>query len=386
MAISQSLVSGYDQRLHSQDVNYLELAPLVISGRRFMFKEYVYLNEYTTFRVGGVARYFFVVKTIQDIREAVSFAKGKDIPFFILGGGSNILFGDDGFEGVVIKNEISGLSAKKVGKQVFIEGGSGENWDNLVSFALSNNFRGLENLSGIPGTVGASAVQNIGAYGLEVSEFIDSVFVFDTDNMSEFVLSKKDCNFSYRNSIFKKPLGRRWIITKILFSNNSKRDPDISYKDLADFFAGLNRASITALDVRNAVLTIRKNKLPDLSKMGTAGSFFKNPIIAYERGQKLLEKFPDIRLFGEKNSMVKVALASVLDKVCGLKGYRRGRVGLYKKQPLVLVNFGGASFGEIKAFAQEIASIVKEKTDIDIEREVEYVPEDLGIGASFSKG
>lgn len=339
-----------------------------------MFKENVSLREHTTFKTGGMARYFFSVKNEEEAREALAFAGRMKLPFFVLGSGSNILFRDGLFDGVIIKNEIKGMSAgRQAGGRPLIESGAGEDWDDLVAFSVLKGFPGMENLSGIPGTVGASAVQNIGAYGREAKDFISAVFAVSAEDLKERVFTKEECAFGYRDSFFKSSAGKKFIITKVEFSfSDDAVAPDISYRDLAEFFAGRSAGSVSGAEVREAVLKIRKEKLPDLARFGTAGSFFKNPVVSRAEGEALKKKFPEIRVFddGEKS---KVSLASVLDKVCNLKGHKKGKVGLYEKQPLVVVNFGGASFEEVSAFAEEIVRTVREKTGLEIEREAEYV-------------
>ncbi len=343
-----------------------------------MILENIPLQEYTTFRIGGPARYFVCAETIEDVRDSLAFAHAKKIPVFILGGGSNILVSDEGFSGLVIKMEIVGIDIDKE----TITAGAGVNWDKLVACTVEKNLHGLENLSLIPGTVGAAPVQNIGAYGAEVKDAIAWVEVLDKESWEMKKLSKEECAFGYRTSIFKKPEGKKYIITRVAFALAKNGKANFEYKDLKSYFAKQEIASPAAHQVREAVIVIRNQKLPDVKKLGTAGSFFKNPIVSKEKLAELLKKFPEIVSFPVSNSsyakaseddFVKISAAWLLDKVCGFKGYREGDVGSYQNQALVLVNFGSASAKDIKSLAAKMSVCALEKTGIVLEQEVEYV-------------
>jgi UDP-N-acetylmuramate dehydrogenase len=266
-----------------------------------------------------------------------------------------------------------------------VTAGAGKNWDDFVATCVERKLYGLENLSGIPGTVGAAPVQNIGAYGSEVSQTIDSVRVLDMQAMTFLNVSNTNCHFGYRDSIFKHEKNAdgtaRYIIVSVTFGLKKDAPLNISYKDLQEY--DLNNIA----DVRLAILAIRAAKLPDIRTIGTAGSFFKNPIISVEHFNKLKEKYANIPSYpvGVENdsthtSLVKVPLAWILDHVCGYKGMQRGNIGTYGNQALVIVNrFSAtgipATAFEIKKLAVEMAAAVKEKTDINIEPEVQYVGE-----------
>src|ERR1035437_2259843 len=391
------------------------------------------LADFTTFRIGGKARFFCSIENKEDLQEAASFVKEKSVQIFILGGGSNILVSDKGFEGLVIKIDIRGIevvsteadtsfgglldepsgvesenaalahntssaatqderrlfrhersdmrkSAPVVvggADQVLVRAGAGENWDDFVGWTVERGYGGLENLSLIPGTVGAAPVQNIGAYGVEVGELVESVEVFDVKENTFKKLSHKECHFSYRDSAFKHEKGR-YVITSVLFKLKKNTEPDISYKDLKEYFGqnAQGNDSVTSISspsitqVRDAVITIRKAKLPDLSKVGTAGSFFKNPIISKEKYLELKKKYPELPSFVEADGRVKVLLAWIIDKVCGLKGKKYGKAGINDTQALVIVNYGGATCEDVEKVVSEVEKAVKEKTGIDIEREV----------------
>lgn len=336
-------------------------------------QENISLAPLTTFRVGGKARFFVDVESIQKLKEAVFYAEKNNLPIFILGGGSNILISDEGFDGLVIKISLDGIMWKEDGDFVFATVGAGVLWDVFVEHAVLKNLWGVENLSYIPGTVGAAPVQNIGAYGAEVKDVIFSVSAFDIVSKKIKVFTNSLCLFGYRNSFFKSQEGKKFIITDVTFKLSKKLNPNISYKDINEYFRDKSISNPSLLLIRNTVIAIRKKKLPDWHNIGTAGSFFKNPIIKKNHLLKLLINFPEMPSFEVDYNNVKIPLAWILDKVCGLKGYREGRVGLYENQPLALVNFDKAKANEIKNLAQKIYKIVKEKTNIKIEREVEYI-------------
>jgi len=369
------------------------------------------LASFTTFRIGGNARFFCVVENIEDLKEAVHFAKEKKIPFSTLGGGSNILISDKGFDGLVVKMEIKGITSEASSQDFFtIRAGAGEDWDAFVAWTVDNGYSGLENLSLIPGTVGAAPVQNIGAYGVEVGNLIESVEVFDTLDSKFKTLSRDECSFSYRDSLFKCEKGR-YIIVSVLFKLRKDTAPDISYKDLKGYFekngstsienstegAGLQSGALSPrkahfpggkwlkgksrpstpliskpsiAEVRKAVITIRTAKLPDVRKVGTAGSFFKNPILSKEKFDELKKKYPELPGFLESDGRIKIPLAWIIDKVCGLKGKSWGKAGIHDTQALVIVNHGGATYAEVEKVASEVEKAVKEKTGIVVEREV----------------
>ncbi len=339
------------------------------------------LSNLTTFRAGGVAAYFCEVRTPVELAEAsAEFVKHRERygTFFLLGEGSNTLISDGIFPGLVVRLMLKGVKWKEVidataCDKVEVIAGAGEHWDDLVALAVSKGFYGLENLSGIPGTVGATPVQNIGAYGMEAKDSISFVEAlhFETGEVRRF--SPDECCFGYRNSFFKSEEGKKWVITKVGFLLDKKGRVNIGYKDLKARFADRYSSQVSLVEVREAVLEIRKNKLPNIALLGTAGSFFKNPIIRAELYKELQEEYPAMPGFVESDGRVKVPLAWILDNVCALKGWKsaNGRVGLYEKQPLALVNFGGATAAEVSDAAAMVATAVKEKTGIEIEWEVQ---------------
>lgn len=334
-------------------------------------EENVSLKEFTTFRAGGLARFFCRAKSTAHLSEALSFAREKSIPVFVLGGGSNLLVSDHGFAGLVIKMEIMGMNFRENTDGTYqAEVGAGENWDAFVGECVRRELSGVENLSWIPGTVGAAPVQNIGAYGSEAKDSILSVEVFDMKTSKADILSTKDCRFGYRDSIFKHEEGRDFIITRVTFSLRKDALLKTDYKDVKAYFSERNIPSPTLQELREAIIAIRTAKLPDTTKLGTAGSFFKNPVVLESVRDALKEKYSEMPSFADKSGFAKIPAAWILDKVCGFKGIREGDVGTYENQALAIVNYGKATTAEIDSFAKKMEQVVFEKTGITLEREV----------------
>jgi UDP-N-acetylmuramate dehydrogenase len=322
----------------------------------------------STFKAGGPASYLWHITSEGEVAEALDFAREKALNVLILGGGSNMLFPEDGFNGLVIKLEIKGIDAKEDGADVLVTAKAGEEWDAFVAWTLDRGYFGLENLSSIPGTVGAAPIQNIGAYGVEAKDMIEAVEVYDTEKGAFRQLTAIECGFGYRTSIFKKDEGKKLIVTAVTWKLSKVPQIKIGYKDLANHFEGKDMPSPT--DVRKAVIGIRRGKFPDLSVYGTAGSFWKNVICDRELADELKDKYPDMPIYDADNGRKKISTAYILDKVCGLKNFREGSVGLYANQTLVVTNYGGATAEEIKSFVEKVKNIVKEKTNIELEEEV----------------
>lgn len=332
--------------------------------------ENISLKDFTTIQVGGRTRYFVIVKTEEDLREALFFAKGRKLPVFVLGGGSNLLISDHGFSGLVIKNEIKGIKfVDKTDDKVILEIGAGEIWDDVVFLSVTRNLFGLENMSAIPGTIGGAAVQNAGAYGIEIKDVLQSVEGLNSTNGKKFLFNNTDCQYSYRDSIFKK--NKKFIITSVKLELSKKVILRTEYAGLKNILS--DKQIIKAEDIRKAILKIREDKLPDWRNLPTAGSFFVNPVINESKYLELKDKFGEIPGFPESKGKIKVPLAWILDNICKLKGYKEGNVGLYDKQPLVLVNHGGATEKEINNFSEKIKKIVLEKTGIETITEVEKI-------------
>ncbi|MFA6226885.1 MAG: UDP-N-acetylmuramate dehydrogenase [Candidatus Paceibacterota bacterium] len=333
-------------------------------------KKFVNLSKYSTFKIGGDARFFCEVSNEAELKEALAFAEKENLRFFILGNGSNLLISDLGFDGFIIKNNIKSLNIESENSdEVVISAGAGEDWADFVKYSINENLSGVENLSGIPSSVGASAVQNIGAYGVEAKDIIACVEGLDANNGESFLLKNRECNFNYRDSIFKK--NKNLIITKVYFNLGRKFMPKIEYPDLKKVFEGEKK--LTPKMIGEAIIKIRKEKLPDLEKYGTAGSYFKNPVITEEKYLEIAKKYPELPKFPSGEGFAKIPLGYVLDKICGLKGFRQGNAGFYEKQALILVNFDGAKSIDIIALENLAKKMVKAKLGIDIEAEVEKI-------------
>ncbi len=334
-------------------------------------QEHIPLAAHGTFRIGGPAQFFTVVKTSEEAREAKKMSDELRVPFFVLGGGSNMLFADAGFSGLVAKMAIGGI--RSVGECVTV--GAGVIWDDFVAWTIAHKLFGLENLSGIPGTVGGAVVGNVGAYGREVCDTLVSVEVIDGEKMRQ--LTADECRFGYRSSFFKTADGKKLVVVRATFQLHRKPIVAADYPDVHAYFAKehIAVATVTPHHVRTAVLEIRAKKLPNLQQVGTAGSFFKNPIIGSSVFEKLKKQFPDMPGFSEPDSAlrIKVPAGWLLDKVCGLKGKRWGAVGTHSEQALVLVNFGGAAAADVAAAAARMAAATAAATGITLEREVEYL-------------
>ena len=332
----------------------------------------ILLKNLTTFKIGGLANYFCKIKSLEELKQAVSFAKQNELPIFILGGGSNVLISDYGFEGLVIKIELKDILIEEKEKFIFIIAGAGESWDKIVKLSVESELYGIENLSYIPGTVGGAAAGNIGAYGAEIKDTIESIEIFDTDTFETLVLNKDECGFNYRDSIFKKRKGKNYIITKVCFKLLKKERINLLYKDVKIYFENKNNLSPTLEEVRKAIGEIRNKKFPNLVKYGTAGSFFKNPVISSKVADNLKKKYPKIDIFEGKNGNKKISLAGLLDNI-GLKGIRDGDVGTFENQPLVFVNYGNARAKEIKNFSEKIIQKIFNKIKIKIFVEIIFV-------------
>ncbi len=333
-------------------------------------QENISLAKYTTFKIGGLARFFCVANNENELVEALKFARKQKLPFKVLGGGSNILVSDEGFNGVVIKMEYKGLYISDDG--ITVTACAGESWDDVVRFSVEKGLRGLENLSAIPGTVGAAPVQNIGAYGTEVANHIEFMRVLDLKDMKAYLFSKEDCQFGYRDSIFKRHR-ERFVIIVVGFKLSKTAELKMDYKDVKEYFATRDITNPTQADLRKAIIEIRTSKLPDWKKWGTAGSFFKNPSVTAAQFTELKKKYPDLPGFPDDDGRVKISLGWILDKVCDARGLKVGKVGTYDKQALVLVAQAGATAADVLALSIELMNRVKKKTGIVIEAEVEWV-------------
>lgn len=338
-----------------------------------IFRENELLWRHTTLRVGGPARFYSEATSDDQIREALRFARERQLPVFVLGGGSNILMSDAGFPGLVLRLASAGIQVHEAvpsASEVIAE--AGEEWDDLVAFTVERGLRGLENMSLIPGTIGAAVIGNIGAYGAEVKDTFSWAEAIDARTGLTRKFMPGECAFAYRYSFFKTREGRRFIITRAAFSLRSDTSLNTSYRDVAEYLAARDNPNPTLRDVRDAVIAIRQRKLPDVAQIGTAGSFFKNPVVARTDYEALKAQHRGLPGYPEGEHRVKLALGWIVDNVCQLKGARWGPVGTHATQALVIVNNGGTA-DDVEAVARAIAQSVKEKTGIEIDWEVEKV-------------
>jgi UDP-N-acetylmuramate dehydrogenase len=331
-------------------------------------QEDVPLSSLTTLKVGGRARYVITCASKQELEEAVRFSRERGLSFFVLGGGSNVLAHDEGYEGVIIMLSFNELTFTSEGSRTLAISGASVLWDTLVDACAKRGLWGIENLAGIPGTVGASPIQNIGAYGSELKDTLKYVEVFDATTGTSLCLPSSECRFGYRESRFKHEPAL--IILTVALSLSTEGTPNLSYKDLAACTAS---ELTTPSEVGNAVRMIRSKKFPDLATHGTAGSFFKNPVISEEAFTSLKATYPELPGFRGTNG-VKISLAWLLDHVLSLKGFRVNRAYLFDAQPLVLVADEGATAKDISELADAVALRVKDATGISLEREVRTLP------------
>ncbi len=292
--------------------------------------------------------------------------------FLILGEGSNVLFSED-FHGTVLRNSIEGIQIiYEDERKAVVKSGAGTHWDDLVEFCVRKNLWGIENLSLIPGTVGAAPIQNIGAYGAELKDVLVSVRGFKIGENKFIEMPKETLELSYRNSIFKTKLKNKFIITYVTIELDKSGKPNLSYTGLAKYFNGKNIKEIGIEEIRNAVIEIRRSKLPDPEILGSAGSFFKNPVVNTGTFNKLKLKYPDIVAYKVDEDHWKIPAGWLIDNA-GLRGFRTGNTGTYEKQALVIVNYGNASGKEILDLAKFIQTKVKEKYQIELEPEVNII-------------
>ena len=342
-------------------------------------REQVPLAPLTTLRVGGPARYFVQAHTESDVREAVQFARDRGLPLFILGGGSNLLVADAGFDGVVLKIALLGTERVDDAGDTMFTVAAGEDWDAFVARTVAEDCAGIECLSGIPGSVGGTPVQNVGAYGQEVSETIREVLILDRQTLHTKAFSGTECGFGYRTSIFNTIRRDEYIILRVSFGLRRGAKPAIRYGDLKKVFA--DSAMPTLTQVRNAVREVRRNKamliVPGDDDSRSAGSFFKNPVVP-------LKQFEELNLtlqsrgvampnFPADNGFRKLSAAWLVEQAGFAKGYTLGAAGISTRHALSIVNRGGATAAEIVALKDDIQARVRDKFGIELQPEPVFV-------------
>lgn len=346
-------------------------------------QENIPLAPLTTFKVGGPARYFIDAHSEHDVSEAVAFAFARKLPLFVLGGGSNLLISDSGWPGLVVKVSLAGVEFEGDLQKMLFHVAAGENWDSLVALAVSKNCGGIECLSGIPGSVGGTPVQNVGAYGQEVSATITHVRALEIATGAVLDLSNSDCGFSYRSSIFNSTRRNEFIVLEVSYRLSRNGEPRIEYSDVNNFFAAANLEKPTLQQVRDAVRSIRQTKAMLLVEgdedCRSAGSFFKNPIVSgaeADRIQALAEKRAPGKTmprYPASDGQVKLAAAWLVEQSGFLKGYSHGPVGISRKHTLAIVNRGGATAKHIVAFKDAIEKKVFDIWGVRLQPEPVFV-------------
>ncbi len=325
------------------------------------------LLEYNTFKIDVKSKFFTIINTVEELKILLKDPIFKENRFLVLGEGSNILFTEN-FDGLIILNKIKGYSTPVINEnEVIIKVNSGENWDNFVNYCVENNWSGVENLVSIPGTIGASPVQNIGAYGSEVKDVLLNVGAINIDTGEYRIFNNKDCEFGYRNSIFKNKLKNKYYITDVTYKLNINHKFSIDYGDVKNELNKRN-LNINLLNIKTVIADIRAEKLPDPKIIGNAGSFFKNPFVNINEYEKIKEKHPDIKAF-KSNNGYKLAAGWLIEQ-CGWKGKNIGNAAVHEKQALVLINKGNASGNEILKLSRAIQKSVYDKFNVLIEPEV----------------
>lgn len=337
-------------------------------------QENVDLKPYNSFSLQVSARYFCVAESLQELKDALDFSLNKKLPLLLIGGGSNLFLRQD-FPGLVLQISLQGIAAK-IDEQhlVTVTAASGENWHQFVRYCLQHEYYGLENLALIPGNVGAAPIQNIGAYGVEVKDFINEVTVLDVETRQTHTMSVQECEFAYRDSVFKGRLRARKIVIAVSFILHRQAQVNCSYAALAQALPD-NCTEPNPHDVFEAVCKVRREKLPDPAQLGNAGSFFKNPVINKEVFTDLQAQWPEMPGFevAHNAQSIKVPAAWLIDQA-GWKGKSHGGAGVYEHQALVIVNLNNAKPQDIEDLANAIIDSVWKRYGIRLEPEVQWVP------------
>ncbi|MCE6989085.1 UDP-N-acetylmuramate dehydrogenase [Dyadobacter sp. CY323] len=330
------------------------------------------LRHYNTFGLEATADYYAEAQSVQELTEILQDPVWKSAPKFILGGGSNVLFTKN-VDALVIHPEIQGIHKIKEDElNVWLKVGAGEIWHNFVMYCVEKNYGGAENLALIPGTVGAAPMQNIGAYGAEIKDIIESVEAVEIETGDVRIFSKAECNFGYRESIFKKEAKNQYIITGATLILSKNPVLNVGYGDVQRTLQEMNATEPSVKYVSEAIMKIRRSKLPDPAVIGNAGSFFKNPEIPVKQFELLKDVFPGVPGYPVNDEKTKVPAGWLIEQA-GWKGFREGNIGVHEKQALVLVNYGGGTGSEIKLLSERIQDSVEAKFGIRLNAEVNFV-------------
>lgn len=333
---------------------------------------HISLKPFNTFGIDASARLFAVVRSISDVQELLQHRDYKNNSHFILGGGSNILLTKN-VDALVIKNELKGIEiSAETEEHALVKCAAGEVWHNFVLYCIDRGFAGIENLSLIPGNTGASPMQNIGAYGVEIKDTFHELEAIDLETGQLVTFSNADCEFGYRESVFKRNYKDRFMILSVTFRLSKK---PVFHTEYGAIKQELDNMGITELSIKaisQAVINIRSSKLPDPRKIGNSGSFFKNPEVTAETYQRLINEFPGLVAYPLDNGNYKLAAGWLIEQ-SGLKGYRSGDAGVHALQALVLVNYGHASGQEIYDLSSKVLEAVDQKFGVMLEREVNII-------------
>tara|TARA_B100000900_G_scaffold415815_1_gene447319 strand:+ start:1592 stop:2599 length:1008 start_codon:yes stop_codon:yes gene_type:complete len=334
-----------------------------------IFNEQQSLKAYNTFGLDCKANLFAAFQSEEELKKLLP--KVQE-PLLVLGGGSNILLTQD-FEGTVLKNEIQGIEIVKENEEyAIVKVGGGEVWHNFVMWSIENNLGGIENLSLIPGSVGAAPMQNIGAYGVEIKSVFEQLETIEIDTLASKKFNNEACQFGYRYSIFKGELKGKHIITQVYFRLQKKHNFNTSYGAIEEELKNMDATKLSLKTISQAVINIRENKLPNPQEIGNSGSFFKNPVIPTKQFKELQKEFPNIVGYTVSKVKTKVAAGWLIDQA-GWKGYRKGDAGIHKKQALVLVNYGKAKGKELVELSREVQKSILNKFGIQLEPEVNII-------------
>ena len=330
------------------------------------------LKPFNTFGINVFSSFFSAFSNIQELAELLEFSEKEKLNCLTIGGGSNLLFRKD-YDGIIIKNELDGIElVREDDSYYFVKAAAGVGWHNFVLHCIENNYGGVENLSLIPGSVGATPLQNIGAYGVELKDVFYELEAFDITTKTITKFSLNDCAFGYRESVFKRQLKGKYIITSVTFKLTKQPVFNTKYGAIEQELEKMGYTELSIKNISNAVINIRSSKLPNPKEIGNAGSFFKNPVIDNELYAKLISLYPTIPVYPAPNNKHKLAAGWLIEQ-CGWKGYRKDDAGCHSKQALVLVNYANASGKEIYDLSSEIVASVQQKFGVDLEREVNII-------------
>lgn len=334
------------------------------------FNEHISLKPFNSFGIDAKARYFTSFDTLERLEEVITHLEKKSISQrMILGGGSNLLFTRD-YDGCILKNDLKGISlAGEDEDHYYVKVSAGENWHGFVMYCIHHQYAGLENLSLIPGNAGASPMQNIGAYGVEIKDLFHELEAWHIQDKTLHTFRTPDCAFGYRESVFKRKYRNQFVICNITFRLNKIPTFHTSYGAISEELERMGVQQLSIRAIADAVIHIRSSKLPNPSALGNAGSFFKNPLVTDEQYEDLKKTYPSIPGYAAGDTTTKLAAGWLIEQ-CGWKGYRKGDAGCYAKQALVLVNYGQATGSEIWQLSEEIIQSVKNRFGIALEREV----------------